>query len=218
MRKLIAGLIKWKPKTDPKSERSIPSRTVVPPHEVAVRHAQAREEERTRTVAGEPAKAPASKDRPDRTKKRSERNGEQSPERVPVKGQPDVGGAGHRKHRSSRDETKEASTNREAPNRRRKRRANDPTRMPEEKVGRRRAPAPSLAAREARAGDAKAEKVRRRLRQVTFGGNLLQDAATPTDKRKKKVNKINKIRKTSDERQPGRDRKGARRKTGLGHL
>ncbi len=222
MRKLIAGLIKWKPKADPKSERASPSRVVVPPHEIAVRHAQAREEERANTAAVEPAhgrpltKASASKGRPGRGNKRGERDREQNRERVPVKPQPEVEEPAHRTPPSARDQVKEASTNREAPSRKCKRRANDPVRMPQEKVGRRRAPAPGLAVGEARGAGARSAKVRRRLR--TFGGNVLQDAETPTSKRKKKVSKIKRIKKAAGLPQIGRAGKGARRKTGLNRL
>jgi len=219
MRKLIAGLIKWKPK----SERASPSRTVVPPHEIAVRHAQAREEEQANTVAVEPAhggplsKASASKGPPGRGKKRGERKREQSRERVPVQAEPEVEDPLRQKVPSARIEENEALTRREAPTRKRKRRANDPAPM-QEKVGGRRAKAPGLAAREARGGGAKSKKARRRLRQMTFGGNLLQDAQAPTDKRRKKVNRIKKIRKATGEEQPGRVRRGTRRKTRLDHL
>lgn len=224
MKKLIAGLIKWKPKADAKVERASPSRTVVPPHEIAVRHAQAREEQRANTAAVESAhgsplsKASASKGRPGRGKKGGEREREQSRERVPVKAQPEVEEPAHGKPPSARDKAKDASTNREAPSRTRKRRANDPVQMPQEKVRRRRSPAPALAAGESRGGGAKPEKVRRRLRNVTFGGNLLQDPEAPTGKRRKKVKEINGIGKITGELQPGRARKGARRKTGVDHL
>lgn len=224
MKKLIAGLIKWKPKADPKSERASPSKTVVPPHEIAVRQARAREEERANTAAVEPArgdqglKASASKGRPGRAKERGERKREQIRETVPVQTQPEVEEPALRKPPSARDEAKEAPTNREAPSRKHKRHANDPVRMPQEKVGRRRVPAAGLSAGHARGGGAKSEKVRRRLRHVTFGGNVLQDAERPTDKRRKKVNTIKRRKKAAGEPQLGRARKGARRKTRLGHL
>lgn len=223
MKRLIAGLIKWKPKADAKVERASPSRTVVSAHEIAVRHAQAREKERADAAAVEPAhgnqhsRASARKDRPGRAKKRGERKIQQGREGSPVQASPKVDDPPHRKPPSARDEVKEASTDRETLSRKRKRRAMDSVRTPEEEVRRRRTPAPGLTARAAGRGT-KSEKVRRRLRQVTFGGNLLQDAEASTHKRKKKVSNIKLIRGGAGEAQPRRAPKGARRKTALDHL